>query len=140
LLIVGASFGGFLVVLVIVIAIVNHHLNTPQAVPPSFRAPTVLPSSPSSPIPPGNLVFDSNRTGNYEVFTMNATGGDVHQLTHDAKYDSWWARISPNRETILFYRSPKGVHDRDFSKTSLWSWRPMEQTRRNCGRPGLMVG
>jgi Tol biopolymer transport system component len=120
LLIVGASFGGFLVVLVIVIALVNHRLNTPQAVPPSFRAPSVLPRSPSSSIPPGNLVFDSNRTGNYEVFTMNATGGDVHQLTHDSKFDSWWARISPNRQTIVYYRTPKGIHDRDFSKTSLW--------------------
>jgi Tol biopolymer transport system component len=44
----------------------------------------------------------------------------VHRLTKNSKYDSWWARISPNRQTILFYRTPKGVHDRDYSKTSLW--------------------
>jgi Tol biopolymer transport system component len=114
------SVAALVVVLVVVIALAVHHLNTPQSVPASFRAPTALPSSPAEPIPSGNVVFDSNRSGNYEVFTMNATGGDVHQLTKNAKYDSWWARISPNRQTILFYRTPKGVHDRDFSKTSLW--------------------
>jgi Tol biopolymer transport system component len=120
LLTVAACFAGLVVLGVVVIALVNHHLNTPASVPSSFRAPSSLPRSPTAPITKGDLVFDSNRTGNYEIFTMNATGGDVRQMTHNAKYDSWWARISPNRQTILFYRTPKGVHDRDFSKTSLW--------------------
>jgi Tol biopolymer transport system component len=30
-------------------------------------------------------------------------------------------RISPDRRTLLFYRTPKGIHDRDFTQTSLWT-------------------
>lgn len=44
----------------------------------------------------------------------------IWQLTSDGRYDSWWARISPDRTRILFYRTPKGTHDRDFTKTNLW--------------------
>jgi TolB protein len=66
-------------------------------------------------------VFDSNRTGNYEIWTMGPTGSGARQLTDDSHYDSWWARLSPDRRTILFYRTPKGTHDRDYSKTSLWA-------------------
>ncbi|MGO9029683.1 MAG: hypothetical protein ACLQOZ_13755 [Acidimicrobiales bacterium] len=121
MLIVVAALGVPLVAASIVIAIVAHRLNSPEGVPRSWRAPTVLPSSPTPSIAPGDLVFDSNRTGNYEIWTMNSAGGDEHELTHDPVYDSWWARLSPDRRTILFYRTPKGTHDRDYSKTSLWA-------------------
>jgi len=120
-LIVVVTLGVVLVASVIVIAIVVHRLNTPAAVPPSWRPPAVLPRAVTPTIPPGNLVFDSNRTGNYEIWTMNAEGGDPQRLTNDPAYDSWWARISPDRRTILFYRTPAGTHDRDYSKTSLWA-------------------
>jgi Tol biopolymer transport system component len=113
--------GALLLVAVVAIAVVVHHLNTPKAVPKGWHPPTSLPQSPSPAVPPGNLVFDSNRTGNYELWTMNAEGGDLRQLTRDTAVDSWWARLSPDRRTILFYRTPKGVHDRDYSDTSLWA-------------------
>jgi TolB protein len=119
LVILAATTGVIVAGIVVVVATV-HRLNTPQAVPASWRAPTVLPASaPAMPI--GNLVFDSNRNGNFEIWTMNAAGGDERQLTNNKAYDSWWAQLSPNRRTILFYRTPKGVHDRDYSKTSLWA-------------------
>ncbi len=51
---------------------------------------------------------------------MGRDGGDVERLTDDRRFDSWWARLSPDRRLILFYRSPKGTHDRDYTKTSLW--------------------
>jgi len=122
LLIAATTLTLILVAGVIVIAVVVHHLNTPATVPPSWRPPTALPQSPTeAAIPPGNLTFDSNRTGNYEIWTMNAQGGAAQELTNDPAYDSWWARISPDRRTILFYRTPKGTHDRDYSKTSLWA-------------------
>ena len=76
--------------------------------------------------PPGpalasdEIVFDSDRAGNFEIYTMLATGKNVHRLTLDPRYDSWWARLSPDRRYILFYRSPRGVHDHDPSKNSLW--------------------
>lgn len=72
------------------------------------------------PLSPDTLVFNSDRTGNHEVYTMQADGSRERQLTLDPRFDSWWARISPERRRILFYRTPKGVHDLDYAQTSLW--------------------
>jgi TolB protein len=66
------------------------------------------------------IVFNSNRTGNDEIYLMNADGSDQRALTNDKRFDSWWGRISPDRRQILFYRTPKGVHDDDYSQNSLW--------------------
>jgi len=120
-LIVAGVLVALLAVLVVVVVIVVHRLNTPATVPSSWRAPIALPRSATAAVPPGNLVFDSNRTGNYEIWTMGPTGTGARELTKDPTYDSWWARLSPDRHTILFYRTPEGAHDRDYSKTSLWA-------------------
>ncbi len=66
------------------------------------------------------LAFDSDRTGNYEIYLMNTDGSDVRALTNDRTQDAWWPRISPDRSSILFYRTPAGTHDGDYTKTSLW--------------------
>ena len=121
MLILGGACFALLVVLVVVGVIIVHHLNTSATVPTSWRPPTALPRSATVGVPAGNLVFDSNRTGNYEIWTMGPTGANARELTHDPTYDSWWARLSPDRRTILFYRTPAGTHDRDYSKTSLWA-------------------
>lgn len=109
-----------IVLAVAVVAVVIHRLNTPASVPRSWRRPTSLPES-AGPIPRGHLVFDSNRTGSYQIWTMGPHGGEERQLTHNRGVDSWWAQLSPNRRTILFYETPRGVHDRDYAKTSLWA-------------------
>ena len=69
--------------------------------------------------PDHNLVFDSNRSGNYEIFTITSAG-KISQLTNNATYDSWWPKASPDGKHIVFYRTPEGVHDKDYTKTSLW--------------------
>lgn len=74
----------------------------------------------TSPLASNRLVFDSNRTGNYQIFSMGFDGSSPRQLTFGSQYDSWWPRLSPDRTQVIFYRSPVGVHDRDFTKTSLW--------------------
>lgn len=66
------------------------------------------------------LTFDSDRTGNYEIYLMNTDGTNIRALTNDRSFDTWWPRISPDRTRILFYRTPVGVHDTDYTKTSLW--------------------
>lgn len=97
-------------------------LDTPATVPPSFEAPTTLPAAPvEAAIPVGHLAFDSDRTGNFELYRADGDGQGVRQLTDDPVFDSWWPRISPDRRTIVFHRSPKGSHDLDFTVTSLWS-------------------
>ncbi len=74
----------------------------------------------SSRVPDRSMTFDSDRTGNFEIYTMETDGSSVRQLTKDPAYDSWWPRISPDRRTILFYRTPAGSHE-DYSSTSLWA-------------------
>jgi Tol biopolymer transport system component len=71
-------------------------------------------------VPAGDVIFDSNQTGNYEIYLMTPSGTITTQLTDDSAYDSWWGRISPNREKVLFYRDPAGVHDTEPADNSLW--------------------
>jgi Tol biopolymer transport system component len=67
------------------------------------------------------MVFNSDRTGNMEVYAMRADGTGVRQLTADRSVNSWWARISPDRTRVLFYRTPIGTGpDREHEETSLW--------------------
>src|SRR3954470_8550297 len=68
------------------------------------------------------MLFDSDRNGvNYEIYSMSTTGTSVAQLTNDQQYDSWWPRLSPDRKRVVFYRTPRGTYDRDYTKTSLWA-------------------
>lgn len=67
------------------------------------------------------VAFDSNRAGSeFEIFTMAPDGSGVRQLTSDARYDSWWPQLSPDRTKILYYRTPVGGHDQSFTKAELW--------------------
>jgi TolB protein len=75
---------------------------------------------PAAPLNREEILFNSNRTGNDEIYIMNADGTESRQLTHDKRYDSWWARLSPNRKLILFYRTPAGTHDDNYSQNNLW--------------------
>ncbi len=57
----------------------------------------------------GQIVWESNRTGQWEIYGMNADGTGARQLTHLGKegdpraYDSYLRpRISPDGRTILF--------------------------------------
>jgi len=68
----------------------------------------------------GRLTFDSDRTGNHEIYALDLETLESHPLTADPTLDSWWARTSPDRSRILFYRTPRGVRDTDYTQTSLW--------------------
>jgi hypothetical protein len=57
----------------------------------------------------GEIVWESNRTGQWEIYGMNADGTGARQLTHLGKgsdpraYDSYLRpRISPDGKTVLF--------------------------------------
>ena len=60
----------------------------------------------SATLPNDVLVFDSNRTGNYEIFRMNVDGTNAAPLTTDTTMNSFWPRTSSDRAHILFYRVP----------------------------------
>jgi Tol biopolymer transport system component len=74
----------------------------------------------SSPLPTDDLLFDANPTGHYEIYVSGPNGSGMTRLTDDPMFDSWYPRLSPDRRRILFYRTPAGVHDRDYMLTSLW--------------------
>ncbi len=65
------------------------------------------------------LAFNSNRGGNYEIYTAKTDGSQVKALTNDSTYDNWWPKISPDRQRILFYRAPKGRAE-NYEQASLW--------------------
>jgi Tol biopolymer transport system component len=92
----------------------------PPEVPPDFRTPTTVPAS-ATVIGADELAFDSDRSGNFELYAMSVDGSRVRALTHDAGFDSWWPRISPDRRTIVFVRTPRGTHDRDYTQASVWA-------------------
>jgi Tol biopolymer transport system component len=111
-------------VLVVVVAVgvvlLVKLMDRPPEVPSSFQVPTSLPVSTAT-VASGALAFDSDRNGNFELYSMAPDGTGVQQLTHDAAFDSWWPRISPDRRTIVFVRTPRGTHDRDYTQASVWA-------------------
>jgi len=101
----------FLTALPLVPALIAVALLTTACIPVRSEAPVAV----------GTIVFDSSRDGpNFEIFTMASDGSNLVKLTADPTYDSWWPRLSPDRHSILFYRTPAGVHDHDYTKTELW--------------------
>jgi len=68
----------------------------------------------------GVIAFSSETSGNSEIYLQPRDGGEPIQLTEDNDFDSWRPRFSPDRQTLLFYRSPVGVVDRDATQAGLW--------------------
>ena len=85
------------------------------------------PGSSTGPALPGavslardQLLFDSTRaSSNHEIFVMKTDGSGIQRLTNDSRYENWWARASPDRSRVLFYRSPAGSPER-YELASLW--------------------
>jgi Tol biopolymer transport system component len=89
-------------------------------------APTTAPTTTTAPptgvrLNAGDIVFDGGIGGSrFEVFVMHPDGTGVRQLTDDPNYNSWWARPSPDRSRILFYRTPAGVAPTSYAQAALW--------------------
>lgn len=100
--------------------------SAPAAPTPTTLAPSTTTTAPLAvpqvkPLPVSRILFDSNRSGNYEVFMIDRDGSGTQQLTNDRRFDSWWPKLSPDRTLLIFYRTPAGTHDLDYAKASLWS-------------------
>lgn len=130
------------VVLLIVGTLIGTRFNRPAKVPQDFVPPTTgfaaAGASRAGPsMKPGEIVFDSDRSGTFQIHTMQANGTEVLQLTSQRSTDAWWPRPSPDRHRILFNRTPAGTHDRDFSKVSLWVMDADGRNQRLLRPPGL---
>src|SRR5437899_7858524 len=53
----------------------------------------------------GTIVFHSNRNGDHDIYTMNADGSGVTQLTSNIG-NNFWPSWSPNGQTISFFGGP----------------------------------
>lgn len=89
---------------------------------PPFEQAELLPIEipAGEPLAPGTLLSASDSTGNYEIYSQPIVNGGPVRLTADPTFDSFRPRLSPDRRTVLFYRSPAGVGDTDPSQAALW--------------------
>jgi Tol biopolymer transport system component len=66
------------------------------------------------------IVWSSSRLGNHDLFSSDADGGNIKQLTKGDEVD-WFPRFSPDGGRILFTRSQKGwVSERDANSDGKW--------------------
>lgn len=73
------------------------------------------------------LVFDSDRTGNADLFVMRSDGTHVQQLTHDPSYE-YSGSFSPDGKYIAF------VSERDSSSGDIFWMRPDGSQQTNITR------
>lgn len=113
-LVLGLLVAGF-VLLLVSIFVADRQLESP------FKAaelgPIEVPTGVS--LDPESVLFSADNSGNFEIYVRVANGAG-EPLTDNPDFDSWRPRLSPSRETVLFYRTPAGVADSDPTQRSLW--------------------
>jgi Tol biopolymer transport system component len=55
------------------------------------------------------IYFNSNRTGNMQLWRMKANGSEQEQLTFDTNYKDWFPHISPDGKWIVFISFPPDI-------------------------------
>ncbi len=117
----GAKWVGGLAAAGLILLLLSIFVADRQLEPPFEEAelqPVEVPSG--TPVAAGAVFFSADDTGTYEIYVRLQAGGTPLALTNDPTTDSWRPRLSPDRQTLLFYRSPAGVLDTDLSQASLW--------------------
>ncbi len=56
------------------------------------------------------IYFNSNRTGNMQLWKMDFDGKNQKQLTFDTNYKDWFPHISPNGKWIVFISFPPDIN------------------------------
>lgn len=68
------------------------------------------------------MLLSSDRTGNYELYAVNLTTSTTRQLTSNSTWDNYYARISPDRQNVMWVRNPAGVPGNDQSTATAKIW------------------
>lgn len=71
---------------------------------------TLSPDQSNTENPAGTLSFLTTRDGNFEVYSMDASGQNVRNLTNNTALD-FWSSWSPDGSQILFYSNRDGNND-----------------------------
>ncbi|WP_051209792.1 TolB family protein [Gelidibacter mesophilus] len=56
-----------------------------------------------------HIYFNSNRTGNMQLWRMKSDGGSPEQLTFDTHYKDWFPHISPDGKWVVFISFPPTI-------------------------------
>jgi TolB protein len=80
----------------------------PSKLPP--RLTRIVNSYPAVASDGSRIVFQSNRTGVFQIYSIRADGSDVRQLT-DMRDDSYGPSYSPNGKLITFAHGSRGKSD-----------------------------
>tara|TARA_R110002050_G_scaffold196426_2_gene331328 strand:- start:19311 stop:20849 length:1539 start_codon:yes stop_codon:yes gene_type:complete len=56
-----------------------------------------------------HIYFNSNRTGNMQLWKMNSDGSNPKQLTFDTKYKDWFPHVSPDGKWLAFISFPPDI-------------------------------
>lgn len=64
----------------------------------------------------GKIYFDSNRTGDFEIYVMNPDGTGIKNLTNSPDTDDWLCTVSPDGSKIAFMRGTL----RNFDSFEIW--------------------
>jgi len=88
-------------------------------VPAGYAAPADVPRA-AAPLAASSVVFGSDREGSYDLYVLEGDG-PARRLTGDPDYESWRPRLSPDRRTVAFYRTPTSARGRDPATVGLWA-------------------
>jgi serine/threonine protein kinase/Tol biopolymer transport system component len=61
--------------------------------------------------PDGRIVYSSNASGRYDIWVMNADGGDRKQVTHDLGTDRIGLSVSPDGRSVVFVSNRSGKYN-----------------------------
>jgi Tol biopolymer transport system component len=113
---------------------------------PTPEPPTATPTLAGTPIGGGGLIaFISNRDGQqYQIYTMNADGSDVKQITSDPvnKWDAKWQfngtqlAWSPDGTKLLYVAPADATNGLDIFVINADGSNPIDLTAVDPGRPG----
>ncbi len=69
------------------------------------------------------IYFYSRRAGIYNIYKVDNSGVET-PIIIDNEHHDWWVRVSPNKQTILWYKSPKNVPENqqynNYKAAELW--------------------
>jgi Tol biopolymer transport system component len=82
------------------------------------------------------IVFHSDRSGNWNIWRMDAASGAAKPLTSSNQTESNWPQVTPDNKSVIYHQPAPG------GKTHLWKvpsdgGTPVQLTDYNCMRPAL---